>query len=173
VLQVSAIIFILCALVLRSLVGGLLVLMPLAIAVIVNLGLMGWGGMWLDLSTAAITAMGVSIGADFAIYLLCRMREEWRSAATPEAAVLTSVHTSGVALCYVSTAVVLGYLVLPFSGFSLWIHLGMLTASMIAVSALATLTVIPALVVLRQPRFLFAAGQDAVAVAPEALIRSA
>lgn len=172
VLQVSAIIFVLCALVLRSVVGGLFVLIPLAIAVVVNLGLMGWSGMWLDLSTAAITAMDVSIGADFAIYLLCRMREEWRSAASPTAAVLASVHTSGVALCYVSSAVALGNLVLTFSGFSLWVHLGVLTAATVSVSAVSTLTVIPALVVLTQPRFIFGSEQTVDAVEQVAVAQS-
>jgi predicted RND superfamily exporter protein len=155
VLQISAIIFVLCALVLRSIVGGLFVLIPLAAAVIVNLGIMGWTGIWLDLSTAAITAMGVSIGADFAIYLVYRMREEWRRADGIESAIIASVRTSGLALCYVSSAVALGYLVLTFSGFSLWIHLGILTATMVSVSALATLTVIPALAMLVRPGFLF------------------
>src|SRR5262249_29853416 len=77
-LQVSASIFVLCSFVLRSLVGGLFVLTPLAIAVVLTFGVMGWAGVWLDMSTAAMTAMGISIGADFAIYLLFRIREEWR-----------------------------------------------------------------------------------------------
>ena len=44
--QVSLIIFILSALVLRSLVGAAFVLTPLAIAVIANLGVMGWSQTW-------------------------------------------------------------------------------------------------------------------------------
>jgi predicted RND superfamily exporter protein len=151
---VSAIIFILCALVLRSLVGGLFVLTPLAIAVIVNLGLMGWTGIWLDMSTAAITAMGISIGADFAIYHLYRIREEQQTANSLEAAIRASLRTSGKAIFYVSSAVAIGYLVLPFSGFSIWIRLGVLTALMVCVSALTTLAVLPALAMVGRPVFL-------------------
>ena len=62
VIQVAAIILVLCALVLRSLVGGLFVLLPLACAVIVNLGIMGWAGIWLDMTTAAITAWASASG---------------------------------------------------------------------------------------------------------------
>ena len=45
-------------------------------------------------------------------------------------------------------------MVLPFSGFSIWTRLGVLTALIVGVSALATLTVIPSLALLVKPRFL-------------------
>jgi uncharacterized protein len=160
IVQVCAIIFLLCAIVLRSIVGGLFVLTPLVVAIIMNFGLMGWSGVWLDMSTAAISAMGVSIGADFAIYLIFRMREEWRRSASLEAATLASIRTSGKAIFYVSSAVALGYMILPLSGFSVWSRLGVLTATGIAASALATLVVIPALAVLCKPRFLSPAIQQ-------------
>lgn len=150
--QVGTIIFLLSAVVLRSLVGGLLVLLPLGLAVVVNLGIMGWSHTWLDMTTAAITAMGVSIGADFAIYLLFRIREEM-AVAPVEEAIRVSLRTSGKAIFFVSSAVALGYMVLPFAGFSIWTRLGVLTALIIAVSALATLTVIPSLILLGRPRF--------------------
>lgn len=153
VAQVSAIILILSIVVLRSLVGGLFVVLPLLVAVGVNLGIMGWSGTWLDMTTAAITAMGISIGADFAIYLIFRMREEARSAELP-AAVRTSLLTSGKAIFFVSSAVILGYLVLPLAGFSVWNRLGVLTATIIAASAVATLVVIPSMVLIARPKFL-------------------
>jgi hypothetical protein len=159
ILQVSAIIFLLCALVLRSIVGGLFVLAPLAVAVVVTFGVMGWSGVWLDMSTAAITAMGVSIGADFAIYLLFRIREEWRRAESLESAILASIRTSGKAIFFVSSAIAVGYMVLALSGFSIWTRLGLLTATGVATSALATLAIIPAGALLFRPRFLSAATQ--------------
>ncbi len=152
--QVGTIIFLLSALVLHSLVGGVFVLIPLALAVVVNLGVMGWSHTWLDMTTAAITAMGVSIGADFAIYLIYRIREEASGAVSLDAAIRASLRTSGKAIFFVSFAVALGYIVLPFSGFSIWARLGVLTALIISVSALATLTIIPALALLVKPRFL-------------------
>jgi len=155
ILQVSAIIFILCAVVFRSLVAGLLVLTPLAVAVIVNLGLMGWVGIWLDMSTAAITAMGISIGADFAIYLIFRIREELVQTNSLREAIHTSILTSGRAIAYVSSAIAAGYLLLLASGFSIWMRLGALTATMVTISALATLTIVTAEVLLLQPRFLW------------------
>src|SRR5262249_20868648 len=152
--QVGATILLLSALVLRSVVGGIVVLLPLVLAVLVNLGIMGWSHTWLDMTTAAITAMGVSIGADFAIYLIFRVREEIANTSSLEDALRGSLHTSGKAIFFVSSAVTLGYLVLPISGFSIWTRLGILTATIISVSALSTLTIIPAIALLLQPKFL-------------------
>jgi uncharacterized protein len=152
VLQVAAIIFLLSALLLRSVVGGLIVLTPLCVAVVVNLGIMGWSHTPLSLATAAITSMAVSIGADFAIYLVFRTREELARGQGLEGSLRASVLTSGKAIFFVSSAVVAGYLVLPFSGFGAWMYLGLLTAVMVAVSALATITIIPALSVRFRPQ---------------------
>jgi predicted RND superfamily exporter protein len=154
--QVGIIIWVLSSIVLRSLVGGLMVLGPLALAVMVTLGLMGWTQTWLDMATAAFTAMGVSIGADFAIYLTFRIREEMARAPSLEDAVRRALQTSGKAIFFVSSAVGLGYLVLPFAGFSLWTRLGVLTTTLIAASAAATLIIVPAVILILRPRFLTA-----------------
>jgi predicted RND superfamily exporter protein len=153
--QVSLIIFFLCSLLLRSFVGGLFVLVPLLVAVALNFGLMGWSETWLDMATATITAMGISIGADFAIYLIFRIREELAVGDEPEEAIRRSLRTSGKAIFFVSSAVALGYMVLPLSGFSIWIRLGLLTSVIVAASAVAALILIPALALLFRPRFLF------------------
>ena len=129
-------------------------LAPLALAVVVILGAMGWAGVWLDMSTAAITAMGVSIGADFAIYLLFRVREELSSGCGLETALHRGLRTSGKAALYVSSAVVAGYLTLALSGFSVWLRLAFLTSTMVALSAVAACAVLPALIAVTHPRFL-------------------
>ena len=155
-IQVACIIFVLSALALRSLVGGLLVLSPLVIAVAVDLGVMGWSHTALSMSTASVTAMGVSIGADFAIYLIFRLREELCTLPLVEALRQTLL-TCGKAIFFVSSAVTLGYLVLVCSGFAAWMHLGGFTALIMLVSSLAAVSVLPALVMIAQPKFLWPA----------------
>jgi hypothetical protein len=155
IIQIGVIIFALSALVLRSFAGGSLVLAPLAVAVALNLGIMGFTGIWLSVGTATVSAMAISIGADFAIYLVFRMREEIARGKSLEAAVRESLDTAGRAICFVASAVVLGYLALSLSGFRLWIDLGTLTALMMFFGALAALTIVPATVMVLRPRFLF------------------
>jgi predicted RND superfamily exporter protein len=153
-MQVALIIFSLSALALRSVVAGVLVLAPLALAVVVTLGAMGWTHTWLSMSTATITAMAISIGADFAIYLIFRLQQELEKHDL-ESAIRETLLTAGKAIFFVSSAVTLGYLVLAVSRFAAWVQLGVITALMMMVSSLAALTLLPALVLLLRPRFLW------------------
>jgi predicted RND superfamily exporter protein len=151
--QVAAVIFLLSSLVLRSWVGGLLVLAPLVCAAGVNLGMMGWAGSRLSFATATYTSMGVSLGADFAIYLLFRIKEEL-SSRTLEDGVTQSLRTAGQAVVFVATAIAAGYATLMLSDFALWRDLGAYVGLMMLVSAVCTITLLPALVLLLKPRFL-------------------
>jgi uncharacterized protein len=95
----------------------------------------------------------VSLGADFAIYLLFRLREEVRHRAMPDA-IREALRTSGRAILFVASAIAAGYSTLLLSDFALWRQLGAYVALMMATSALATLTLLPSLLLLRTPRFL-------------------
>jgi predicted RND superfamily exporter protein len=151
------VIFALAALVFRSPLVGLLVLAPLSAAVVVNLGVMGWIGSWLSFATASYTAMGVSLGADFAIYLLFRLREEARLRPFREA-VAEAMRTAGRAVFFVASAIAAGNATLLASDFALWRQLGGYVSLMMATSCLTTLTIVPALVLLVRPRRLVGSG---------------
>jgi predicted RND superfamily exporter protein len=157
--QVSLVIAILSVIALRAVSGAFFVLLPLALAVVVNLGVMGWFRIWLSMATAAITALGVSIGADFAIYLIFRVREETRRGQRLDEAVRASLATAGHAIAFVASAMVLGYMTLMLVGFRTWTQIGGLTALMLTTSALAALTLVPALLLLMPPRFLLSQGR--------------
>jgi predicted RND superfamily exporter protein len=156
--QIGAIIFIASAVVLRSALGALLVLIPLALAVLVNFAVMGFGGVTLGIGTAAISAMAVGMGADYAIYFLFRLREEYLEAggfgeSAVDAALRATITTSGKAICYVAVAISAGYLTLPFSGYYLHME-GILVPIAMATSALGALIILPLLIAGLQPSFI-------------------
>jgi predicted RND superfamily exporter protein len=153
IVQVAAIILLIATAALRSIVGGILVAVPLALAVVTNFGAMGLAGVPLDIGTATISAMAVGIGADYAVYFLFRLREELPRSKTLTDAVERTLETSGKAILFVSSAIAAGYLTLCFSGFGYHIRLGTLVALAMAVSSAASLTVLPALVLALRPRF--------------------
>ena len=151
--QIGGVVFVIASLVFRSASAGLLVMLPLLVAVLVNFGLLGWLGIPLNVPTSLISAMTVGIGADYAIYLIARFREEVRSGtADPLRATVT---TAGQACLYVATAVAVGYGVLGLS-FGFYIHqwMALLIAAAMSSSALAALTLIPAWLAWRKPRWL-------------------
>ena len=94
ILQITVVVFIISSLIFRSLVAGMLVLLPLLVAVLANFGLMGWSGIPLNISTSLISAMAVGIGADYAIYLIYRLREELMTGADEITAVRNVIANS-------------------------------------------------------------------------------
>lgn len=154
--QISAVVLIISSLIFRSLIAGLLVLLPLAIAVIVNFGLMGWSGILLNIPTSLTSAMAVGIGADYAIYLISRLREELANVADEKAAVSRVLKTAGEAILFVAVAVAAGYGVLLFSiGFYIHMWLAILIATAMLVSAVSALLLIPAIVLTWHPSFIY------------------
>jgi uncharacterized protein len=152
--QISLLVLVITSLLLRSLVGGLLVLLPLATAALVNLGLMGWTGIPLSMGTAAISAMAVGIGADYAVYFIFRVREEFQRVGDLRQATATALTTSGKAIAYVASAVAGGYLCLALSLFKVHVLLGLLVALTMVVSSAATVALLPAVILRMPPRFL-------------------
>lgn len=166
--QIAAITIVIAALLLRSLVGGLLVALPLAITVLVNFGVMGAFGIPLDTLTSAISAMAVGIGADYAIYLLFRIREELGHGGDLALALRRALMTSGKAILFVSSAIACGYATLCFSGFAFHRHLGALVALAMMVSSLSALVLLPAIVAAFRPKFLWRGTTTSQAQRPRA-----
>lgn len=173
ILQITGVVLAVSALVFRSWIGGLLVLLPLAAAVLVNFGIMGLTGIRLNIPTSLTAAMAVGIGADYAIYLIFRMREYLRAGLPLPDAVRHAMHTAGTGCLYVALAVAAGYSVLLLSiGFYVHAWIAILIVAAMTVSVFSALTLIPSLVLTFQPRFLFreAAQKRAVPAATAMLV---
>ncbi len=156
ILQIGAVVFVISALVFRSIVAGFLVLVPLLIAVIANFGVIGWSGILLNIPISLTSAMAVGIGADYAIYLIFRLREELANGNDEVAATRRVLESAGTATLFVATAIAAGYGVLLFSfGFYIHIWMAILIAVAMMVSAFAALLLIPALILSFRPNFIF------------------
>ncbi len=154
--QIGLILCLLSALLFRSLVAGLMVVAPLAITVLTVLGVMGWIGIPLQLVTVSIAATAVGVGCDYAIYWLYRFREELRRQPDVAIALHATFRSAGQAVMYVATSVTCGYALLMLSfGFRVHFWLGLMVSLSMAIAAIATLTLLPALALWLRPHFLF------------------
>ncbi|MBC7984986.1 MAG: MMPL family transporter, partial [Candidatus Obscuribacterales bacterium] len=157
ILQMAIVVFVLASLAFRSFVGGLLVVIPLAAIVFMNLGLMGWFGVPLDMGTASITAMVMGIGADYEIYMLFRLREEYNRYGDLNRALQASLLTSGKAVLFVALSIAGGYSALLISDFRFYPRLGSTMMMTMAISAVLSLLLLRALVAMLRPRFIVGA----------------
>jgi len=154
IVQIATITFLMTALVRRSLIGGLFVLVPLALSVFINFGVMGLTGIRLGIGTAAITAMAVGIGAGYEIYLIFRLREELRRKNDIAEALRITLQTTGKAVVFNALAVSSGYGMLAFTGYYLHME-GILVPLAMLTSCLGALAILPSLVILFKPKFIF------------------
>jgi hypothetical protein len=155
-LLVLATIYVVSSLMMWSPVGGLYVITPIAATIAILFGLLGWTGLRLDMGSATNIAMAAGVGADYAIYFLYRLREERRRAASDAEALHVALRTSGRAVIFVAASIAAGFSVMAFSRFFGLRMFGTLMPTAMAIACLASLSIMPVLVLRTRPRFIFA-----------------
>ena len=160
--QMAVVVFVLGAIVLRSLVGGLFVVTPLCAVMLANFGLMGWLRTPLDISAMTTAAMAIGIGADYEIYLLFRFKEELARTGSVLAATRSSMLTSGKAILLVAISIIAGYAVLQASEFAFYNTLSSMVTATMVISAGFALFFLRALMMLFKPRFVFGDRREAL-----------
>ena len=130
----------------RSLIFGLLCVLPSSLAVLVNFAAMGILGIPLGVATSMFSAMTIGIGVDYAIHLLSRYRLERMRGSPSEPAMATAVRVTGSAIFIDTLAVCLGFGVLLLSQVPANARLGGLLILSLANCFLATILILPALI---------------------------
>jgi predicted RND superfamily exporter protein len=167
--QMSLVVFVLGAIILRSFVGGIFVVIPLFAVMLANFGLMGWLRTPLDITAMTTAAMAIGIGADYEIYLLFRFREELARTGSVLTATRNSMLTSGKAILLVAISVLSGYAVLQASSFAFYNQLSTMVTATMLISAFFALFFLRALMMLFKPRFIFGEQRDALFAAVAAV----
>lgn len=160
--QMSLVVFLLGALIMRSPVGGLFVVTPLFAVMLANFGVMGWLRIPLDITAMTTAAMAIGVGADYEIYLLFRFREELQRTGSVLAATRASMLTSGKAILLVAISVASGYAVLQVSDFQFYNTLSTMVCVTMAISSFFALFFLRALMMVFKPRFIFGDAREAL-----------
>ncbi|EAT10905.1 RND family transporter [Bermanella marisrubri] len=140
------VVFLFCSFIFKSGVGGILSIIPLSIATLITLSMMGFLGIRLDVGTAIVTAIGVGIGVDFTIHYLKRLLQEYRASKELSHSMIITSQTAGKAVLYDTISNVAGFSVFILSGFQPLQFFGWLISLMMISSALATLIIFPSVI---------------------------
>ncbi len=144
---------ILVALLMRSVVAGVIAMMPLSVSMAMLFGIMGYMGIELNLITAMLSSIMVGVGIDYTIHFLWRYRDE-RRLSDPVAAVRTTLTTTGRGIVFNALSVVIGFIVLVISAFFPVRFFGLLVVVSITACLVCALVLLPAVVLVFKPRFL-------------------
>ncbi|MBV9582214.1 MAG: MMPL family transporter, partial [Chloroflexi bacterium] len=121
-------------------VGGTAVALTLALMVVL--------GQFAQLSIFSInlaTMLGLGLGIDYSLFVVSRFREELGRGASVERAVAWSVATAGRAVLFSGMTVMIGLLALLTFDITALRSMGIAGALVVAISVLAALTLLPAL----------------------------
>jgi uncharacterized protein len=147
-------IFLVVCLTYWSVAAGFYLIVPLLIANEVVNAYMGARGIGINVQTLPVVTVGVGFGIDFAFYVVSRVREELAARGSIEEATRTALRTAGKAVTFTALTMIAGILFWTFSSIRFNAEMGLLLAIWMAVSFLASVTLLPACLVTFQPRFL-------------------
>jgi len=140
VIVVSMIVFLLF----KNWKAGVVALIPMGTAVIINFGIMGWFGVPLDLATAIIASMVIGIGVDDTIHFLNSYRHLRNKDYSVDDTIAGTLAVSGKAIIFTSMALIFGFSVLATSNFKPIILFSILVAISMIATTLGALVVLPA-----------------------------
>ena len=140
-------VFLMLALIFRSLSRGLMGMIPLVFTVLFNFGVMGFFDVHLDIGTALVSSIVIGIGVDYSIHYLSRMFHELGDGTELHDAISNTVRRSGKAITSNAVTVGFGFLALSVSEFLPLVTLSWMIWLTLNISALATMILIPALAV--------------------------
>jgi predicted RND superfamily exporter protein len=157
ILQVAFLVFICVAIAYGSIVGGLILLVPLLFNVLLVFGIMGLSGISLTIETLPVAALSIGRGVDYSIYVATRIREEINTHQdrTLEEATLRALVTSGKAVFFTGATIAIGALAWVFSDIRLQARLGLTLGFLTCLNVLGSLILLPLFLRMFNPAFIY------------------
>jgi predicted RND superfamily exporter protein len=152
-IMVLVTIFILLTIIFRSPVAGIFTATPVFIAILFNFAVMWLTGVTLNIGTSIIASVGMGVGIDYAIHYFTRFKAAFKHIPDHEKAVLTAIRGTGRAIIANALAVGTGFLVLLLSEYHIIVNVGWITALSMLTTAVSSLVVLPALIIIFKPKF--------------------
>jgi uncharacterized protein len=139
------IVFIMMIVLFRSFKYGMLAMLPLTFTITMIYGLIGWMGKAYDMPIAVLSALTLGLSIDFAIHFLQRSRELINETACVLKAMNQMFEEPSRAISRNAIVIAIGFTPLLFSPLVPYITVGFFLASIMALSALVTLILLPAI----------------------------
>ena len=142
------IVFIMMMLLFRSIKYGILAMLPLTFTITMIYGLVGWFGKAYDMPIAVLSALTLGLSIDFAIHFIQRVRELEAEKQSLRAALSAMFQEPSRAIARNAIVIAVGFTPLLLSPLMPYITVGFFLASIMILSSLVTLVLLPALLTL-------------------------
>ena len=135
----------------RSFYLAILAIVPNILPATLVLGFMGLKSIPLDLMTITIAAISVGIAVDNTIHYIIRFKREFSHNKSYSKSIKICHGSIGKAMYYTSSIIIIGFSILSLSNFIPTIYFGLLTGLAMLAALLASLTLLPALLMIFKP----------------------
>ena len=139
---------ILLVLTMKSLRYAVVTVVPIGLVVAWLYGVMYIAGVALNYVTAMIGAISIGVCIDYSIHMTQRFREELNRDKCKSEAIKRAAAGTGVALVASAASSIVGFAIMGFAPMPIFASYGQLTAVMIFFALLASLIVLPCLLVI-------------------------
>jgi len=142
---VFAAVIVMCLLTFHSVVGTVLVVLPLALVSVLVYAVMALVGIGLKVSTLPMVALGAGIGVDYGIYLFSRMQEFLHQGLPVRVCYERTLRVTGASIIFTGITLAIGVATWVFSPLKFQADIGIMLTFMFLVNMLAAIVLLPAL----------------------------
>jgi predicted RND superfamily exporter protein len=139
------VIFVVMSLMFLSVRIGFLAILPNVLPILAFFGILGWGGIDLNLGTSLIAAIALGLAIDSTIHYMARLNGELRGETDQAAAIERTLRAVGAPVLYTTTALLLGFLTFSLSSFIPIQTFGIMSSVTLLIALVANLGLLPAL----------------------------
>lgn len=129
----------------RSIIKGLLSIIPVVVTLVALFGVMGLANIPLDIATVLSGSVTIGIGIDYAIHFITQFGDVFQTTKDVKKGVKSAISVSGKAILINMFSVTFGFAVLAFSNLVPLQRFGLLLATTMLVAGFAALTLLPVL----------------------------
>lgn len=165
------VLFVLAALAYRSTVAGMFFMPLVLMSNAVTFAYMSWQNIGMNINTLPVAALGIGLGVDYAFYIVDGIRERYIENRNIDAAIRGSLLTAGRGVLVTGATMILSVLLWYTSSLRFQADMGLLIALWLSVSAISSLLLIPSMVYIFKPDFVFDVEEHEVeGLQPEAAV---
>jgi uncharacterized protein len=145
---VFAAVILMCLLTFRSVIGTVLVFIPLALVSILVYAVMAIVGIGLKVNTLPMVALGAGIGVDYGIYLWSKMQEYLKQGFSVHDSFEKTMRVTGASIIFTGITLAIGVVTWVFSPLKFQADIGVMLTFMFFVNMLGAVILLPALAAL-------------------------
>ena len=138
-------VIVMCFVTFRSVLGTVLVVVPLALVSVLVYAVMAMVGIGLKISTLPMVALGAGIGVDYGIYLFSRMQGFLQEGFSVRDAYERTLRVTGASIIFTGVTLAIGVVTWVFSPLKFQADIGVMLTFMFLVNMLAAIILLPAL----------------------------